>query len=236
MNKHIAIIAVLVSFISAVHLYPQFPPSDWTKVSSHAVWLNSYNELGLMTLKFNGIPLMKKMRPGSIFGPTKFPAGNYNVECIDSRTGKSIHSFPFSLADDTRTLLITSGDDKSGMKVFEFSSAHQSASGKLILANAFARGTMTAELSDGVRKVLPPGEFVEVSIAKDMREQSVTVALTTSEGGTRSEKVSLSSFSETGGIVVFHCDEIEQQKIRFSVFDFPSLQVITADGTEAVEN
>ena len=156
----------------------------------------------------------------------------------DSRTGETIKTFPLSIKDNSSVLLISRGNDKLGCEVFQIQSEAPSTTGQkkpktVTVVNAFPDGKLTLVIGGQTPQTVEVKDVSILPISRENMAFPVTVQLATPDGKTRTEKVDLSTFLEHGGVVVFHCDEVEQNIIRYSVFDGETFGLLASDGEKA---
>lgn len=232
------LISALTALLATSSVAPgQLGTYDWNKITSYATWINSYNEPCQLTLSVNRVPAMRKLRPGSVFARTKFPPGSFEGAISDSRTGETIKIFPLSIKDNSSVLLISRGNDKLGCEVFQIRSEAPSTNGQkkpktMTVVNAFPDGKLTLMIGGQSPQTIDVKDVSILPISKENMAFPVTVQLATPDGKTRTEKVNLSTFLEHGGVVVFHCDEVEQNIVRYSVFDGETFDLLASDEEE----
>ncbi|MFZ4599314.1 MAG: hypothetical protein ACOYNN_11765, partial [Terrimicrobiaceae bacterium] len=181
------------------------------------------------------------VRPGGYFAPTKVPPGSYRAEISDSRKPDALDQFPLAIAGNT--LVVTKGDDKLGCRALVIEeqgrssvsgdAANSPSSGKksreVVFINGIADGKLTIVLPGDPPRLVEVEDMTSVALSPEVLATEITAKLIAADGKTRSEKLRLASYTQNGAVVVFHCDEVEQQIVRFSVLDGSSFRMLSVD-------
>lgn len=234
MTRHCFYFFLAPALLFSLKSSGQLPEVDWNKVTTYATWLNSYNEPCQLTLSINQVAAMRKVRPGGIFNRTKFPEGTFQAQITDSRSGKTIKSFPLTLNSSSSLLLVTRGNDEIGCDVLQFTAEHPNRADEkkpkqLTFVNAFPNAQLSVTIGGQQPRTLEIKESSTLQLSQDLLIVPVSAKLTNQDGVDRTEIVDLSLYVERGAVIVFHCDEVDQSIIKFTVFDGESFNLLSED-------